>query len=247
MSNVTILQFSEQREICTGKKPRRLGSPEQSRVPELSEGIPDECAPAPSLLPVAEFDSRLNPPPVKRAYEKTRKKHLTGDEVELLVRVAKQSEHGKRNALMILMAYRHALRASEVVSLKWDQIDIKTGELFLPRKKNGRDSTHLLNAMEVRELKALQRRLKSPYVFESERQGPLTPRGFFKIVYEAASRLGMQNVNPHSLRHAAGYELINSDVSLRVIQEYMGHRSISTTTKYTELNSKQFQRVNRLL
>src|SRR5215469_16502517 len=72
------------------------------------------------------------------------REHLTADEVEKLIETTKQNRQGHRDALMVLLAYRHGLRAAEVVDLRWEQIDFKTAILSVRRVKNGTPSSHPL-------------------------------------------------------------------------------------------------------
>jgi integrase len=80
---------------------------------------------------------------LKNADLRTRE-HLTPDEAELLVEAAKRNRHGQRDGLMVLLAYRHGLRAAEVVDPRWEQVDFKTASLHVRRVKNGTPSTHPL-------------------------------------------------------------------------------------------------------
>lgn len=85
------------------------------------------------------------------------------------------ARHGHRNATLILIGYRHGLRVSELVALRWDQIDLRQGLVHISRRKNGVASTHPLRGPELRALRRLQRDYSvSPYVFVTERRGPLT-------------------------------------------------------------------------
>ena len=97
------------------------------------------------------------------------REYLTESEVNALMAAAKGSgRHGHRDATLILIAYRHGLRVSELVSLRWDQIDLGQGLLHVVRAKNGTPSTHPLRGPEIRALRRLQRGYSaSPYVFTS--------------------------------------------------------------------------------
>ena len=88
---------------------------------------------------------------------------------------------------MILVAYRHGLRASEVGDLRWDQIEFKTGNLHVRRVKQGTPSTHPILGEELRALRRLQREQepKSPFVFTSERGAPFSPAGFARMIERA--------------------------------------------------------------
>src|SRR5262245_23543026 len=72
------------------------------------------------------------------------REYLTPDEIDLLLKAAKQTRHGLRDRLMLLLAYRHALRAAEVCDLRWDQINLTTATMHVNRLKNGTPSAHPL-------------------------------------------------------------------------------------------------------
>ena len=122
------------------------------------------AAPAPSIE-----SGKVRPP--------SRRRHLTPDEVEakLIPAAGRLGRHGHRDATLILLAYRHGLRVSELVALRWDAMDLRQGLLHVSRLKNGVPSTHPLRGPELRALRRLQREYPaSPYVFVTERRGPLT-------------------------------------------------------------------------
>src|ERR1700746_3067556 len=107
------------------------------------------------------------------------REHLTIDEVERLIEAAKTNRYGHRDALMILLAFRHGLRAGEVVDLRWEQIDFPSAAIHIRRIKNGSPSTHPLTGRELRALRQHQRAAPgSPFVFVSERGAPLNAAGF---------------------------------------------------------------------
>ena len=130
---------------------------------------------------------------------------------------------------MALVAYRHGLRSSELVGLRWDQIDFETASLHVRRVKKGTPSTHPILGDELRALRRLQREQepKSPFVFTSERGAPFTTAGFARMVERAGSeaKLGFK-AHPHMLRHACGYALANRGHDTRALQAYLGHRNI---------------------
>ena len=104
------------------------------------------------------------------------REYLTEKEIERLQETArKRSRYGHRDATMILIAYRHGLRASELCSLRWDQIELNSGRLHVRRAKGGIDNVHPLSDREIRALRQLRREnTESPYVFITERGGPAT-------------------------------------------------------------------------
>ena len=105
------------------------------------------------------------------------REYLTDREVEMLSEAAKTNRWGHRDATMVLVAYRHGLRASELVDLRWDQIDFEAATLAIRRAKKGTPSTHPIRGDELRALRRLQREQdpKAPFVFTSER-GARSPR-----------------------------------------------------------------------
>jgi type 1 fimbriae regulatory protein FimE len=125
---------------------------------------------------------------------------------------------------MILLAYRHGLRVSEVCSLCWEQVDFEVGLLHVGRAKHAIPSVHLLGAPELRALRQLQREsTPSPYLFVTERGSPMTAAGFRKILTRVAQLLSLSfSVHPHMLRHACGYKLVNERHDTRSIQHYLG-------------------------
>ena len=70
------------------------------------------------------------------------REYLTEHEIEALMAAARQNRHGHRDATMILVAFRHGLRAAEAVDLRWDQVDFRTATLHVRRAKKGTPSTH---------------------------------------------------------------------------------------------------------
>jgi type 1 fimbriae regulatory protein FimB/type 1 fimbriae regulatory protein FimE len=171
------------------------------------------------------------------------REHLTADEVEKLIETVKQNRYGHLDALMVLLAFRHGLRAAEVVDLRWEQIDFKTASRHIRRAKNGTPATHPLSGREMRELRRHQREsAQSPFVFVSERDAPLSAPGFSRMVERAAiaADLGIK-AHAHMLRHACGYKLANAGHDTRAIQAYLGHRNIQNTTRYTALAPQRFK------
>lgn len=169
---------------------------------------------------------------------------LTPAEVTRLQTAASQiGRHGFRDGTLVLIAYRHGLRVSELVALRWDQVDLEQGLLYVVRRKNGIPSTHPLRGPEIRALRRLRREYPDgPYLFSGERKTPLTADGVRKIVTRAGERAGLGfPVHPHMLRHATGYYLANLGQDTRAIQHYLGHKNILHTVRYTELAPDRFK------
>jgi integrase len=93
------------------------------------------------------------------------REYLTEHEIEALMAAAQQNRNGHRDATMILVAFRHGLRASEIIDLRWDQVDFTRAVLHVRRAKQGTPSVHPLSGSEMRALRRLQRESEaSPFV-----------------------------------------------------------------------------------
>jgi type 1 fimbriae regulatory protein FimB/type 1 fimbriae regulatory protein FimE len=185
-------------------------------------------------------------PPRKPKNEDRRpREHLTEVEVESLAKAAgNRGRYGHRDRTMIMVCFRHGLRVGELVSLRWDQVNLDEALMAVRRDKKGRNTEHPICGEELRALRRLKREQQSssPFVFMTERGGPMTDRAFRLLVSTAgeAAKLPFP-IHPHMLRHAAGYKLVNDRQSIRAIQQYLGHRRIESTERYTEIDSQQFK------
>jgi site-specific recombinase XerD len=172
--------------------------------------------------------------------------YLTKDEVRALLRAAKRTRrYGARNHAMILLAYRHGFRASELVELRVADVDFRAGTIYCRRRKGSKSTVH---PMKRDELEAIARALRDrdvdprDYVFRSERGEKLTRYAFWRIVSEAGKRAGLpMEAYAHQLRHGCGYYLANKGCDLRLIQDYLGHKQIQNTVRYTALNADRFK------
>ena len=195
--------------------------------------------------PIIELRNVVRTTPTRPKNKDVRsREHLTPAEVEKLMAAAASGRYGHRDASLILIVYRHGLRVSELVSLRWDQVDLNSGLLHVSRLKNGTPSTHPLRGPELRALRRLQKAQEGPgaYLCVSERGGPMTASNVQKLLRRAGevAKLGFP-VHPHMLRHATGYKLANDGHDTRSIQHYLGHRNIQHTVRYTELAPTRFK------
>jgi integrase len=185
--------------------------------------------------------------PTRRPNNELRpREHLTEREVEKLIEAAKDNRHGARDSTMILIGFRHGLRASELCELQWADVEFETATLHIRRAKGGTMATHPLLGDELRALRTCKRESKSPFIFVSERGAPFTVSGLQKLIERAgnAAKIGFK-VHPHMLRHATGFVLANQGTDTRTLQAYLGHRSIQSTVRYTELAPGRFKNLWR--
>src|ERR1700746_71511 len=148
---------------------------------------------------------------------------LTESEIDKLVAAAGESRNPVRDRLLILMAFRHALRVSELVGLRWQQIHLDTATIHITRAKNGTPGNHGLQGDELRLLRALRREHPhSDFVFLSERKAPLSVDGAQKLIERLgeAAELPLL-IHAHMLRHAAGYALAGQGIDTRTLQAFM--------------------------
>lgn len=187
---------------------------------------------------------RTSPPPKIPNLQKRTREHLLPHEVEAMIKAARGvGRHGNRDATLILLAYRHGLRVSELVALRWEQVDFGSGTIYINRLKHGVSSTHPLRGPELRSLRQLQRDYPgSPYLFVSERRAAMAADTARGIIGRAGQLAGIPfPVHPHMLRHACGFYLASRGHDTRAIQSYLGHKNIQHTVRYTELAPGRFK------
>lgn len=172
------------------------------------------------------------------------REHLTIDEVNELVHAAGcRGRHKHRDSTLLLMMFRHGLRASEASQLRWDAVLWNDSQIMINIIKKGDSGTHPLLPDEVEALRELKRIYpNSNYIFAGEQGKPLSVDSIQRIISEAekVAKLGIK-VHPHMLRHACGYHLVNQDAHLLEIQSYLGHKNIQNTAKYTKLKNSNFK------
>ena len=145
---------------------------------------------------------------------------------------------------MILVGYyRHGLQATELCALRWDQFDLDHGLLHVRRVKNGTPSVHPIGGTEIRALRRLKREQpESRHVFLTERRAPMTAAGFRKLIARTGESAELPfPVHPHMLRHACRYKLANDGQDTRAVQQYLGHKNIQHTVRYTKLSPERFK------
>ena len=181
------------------------------------------------------------------AVDPRKKNFLTEAEVEGLLKAARKGRHRGRNYAMLLLAFRHGLRVSELINFRMADLDLDTGRLFVRRLKGSLSTSHPLEGDEIRALRGwLRQRINAPccnsaLVFVSER-GPMTRQAFNYICAEIGKRAKLSiNVHPHMLRHSCGFALANKGCDTRLVQDYLGHRNITHTQIYTRTAAVRFE------
>ena len=173
--------------------------------------------------------------------------HLTEAEVRLLKETAiRDNLYGFRDATMVSLAYRSCLRVGELVRLTWDDVNFEEGTIHIRRLKGSNASTHTLKGQGdmVRALRRLKREQnpKSPFIFSSERGGPLTAAAFRKMLARLGRQAGIAfPINPHQLRHGGLTKLAQDGHDAITLADYAGHRQLQNLKRYIQLSPERFK------
>ena len=192
--------------------------------------------------------TRAKPPLRVPNEEKRSREFITPTELEKLTAAAESvGRHGLRDALIISMAYIHALRAGELIRLTWDDIDLEAKTISIERIKGGVPSKHGLSLFEVSQLQELRADApRSKHVFCSERHGPLTSRAVHSIVARAGTIAGLElSIHPQMLCAGRGYQLISEGWEIKAVQDYLGHKSARIVESYARKSGHYLKYVKR--
>jgi site-specific recombinase XerD len=179
------------------------------------------------------------------AHERTERDFLTPAEMDALLRAAKAGRYGQRDYAMMLVAYRHGLRVSELVSLTRRDVSLAEARIWCARRKNGLSTSQPLQGDELRALRAyLNKRDDAlPWLFVSSQGGQMTRQNINYLIAEAGQRAGLGHINPHMLRHSCGHALADKGTDTRLMQDWLGHRDIRHTAWYSRTSAKRFEGV----
>lgn len=175
------------------------------------------------------------------------REHLTPEEVHRLIEAAgERGRHKQRDRTLLLLMFRHGLRVGEACLLKWDAVMLDEKSIAITRLKKSIGGMHRLQVDEVEALKRLRQHYPDGYyLFQNERGEMLTTGAIDKIIKRAGELAELPlPVHPHMLRHSCGYYLAEQGLPTRDIQEYLGHRNIQHTVRYTAANPARFDRIN---
>ena len=165
---------------------------------------------------------------------------LTKGELKaLLDRVKMKSA---RDYAMILLAYRHGMRASEVCNITMNNLDLEAGNIRCQRGKGSISNWQQLSADEIKAIKTWLRKrpkVETDCLFVSNRGSPMSRSQFFRLFKDHAHAVGIpeEKQNPHVLKHSLGTHLENAGMPVQVIQSRLGHRNIQNTMVYLQISS----------
>lgn len=190
---------------------------------------------------------RQNAAAVVDGHERTERDFLTPAEMELLLKSAKEGRYGQRDYTMLLLAYRHGLRVSELVSLTRRDVSLAEARIWCARKKNGLSTSQPMAGDELRAVRAYLNKREDalPWLFVSSQGGQMTRQNINYLISEAGKRAGLGHVNPHMLRHSCGHALADKGTDTRLMQDWLGHRDIRHTAWYSRTSAKRFEGIWR--
>ena len=162
---------------------------------------------------------------------------LTKSEVKTLI----ESTGTFKSRLIIQALYSSGLRVSELVRLKWSDLELDDKIAWVRSGKGGKDRMVILSELLVKTFKQIPK--TSEYIFPGK-NGPLTTKNIQKIVRLAAKKAKInKKVTPHTLRHSFATHLLEAGNDIRVIQELLGHSNLQTTQIYTHISSEHKKKV----
>ena len=174
------------------------------------------------------------------------REYLTPKEAFHLIQMAgERGRHRLRDRTLLLMMFRHGLRAGEASLLKWDAVMFDERNVSITRLKGSESGIHRLQTDEIEALLQLKEQYPGNYhLFVGERDKKLTTGAIAKIMMRAGELANLPlPVHSHMLRHGCGYYLAEQGLPTRDIQEYLGHKNIQHTVRYTAANPARFDRI----
>lgn len=179
----------------------------------------------------------------------TERKYLTPIEVERILNWLKKNKT-IRDYCLVLLSYKHGLRATEAVNLKWSDISYRDRSIYISRLKGSKSGYHPLSEKELRLLTRLKnfylgKNMYGPYLFLNFKTKLAITRFTFNELCDeiSAAKIVPIKVYPHIFRHSCGYYLANNGYDTRLIQDYLGHRDISCTQIYTTVAESRFRTI----
>ncbi|MDX7998284.1 transcriptional regulator [Xenorhabdus sp. Reich] len=192
-----------------------------------------------------------------------KRKYLTQTEIEVLLNELEKHAHSKRNLCMIFMGFIHGFRVSELLNLRISDVDLEGKSLRVQRLKNGFSTIHPMVSREIQLIRhwLIERPKYLPkktvlsdeqqmsseepeWLFLSRSGQRMSRQQVYKIIRQTSLKAKLSIcANPHMLRHACGYALADNGVDTRLIQDYLGHRNIRHTVRYTASNAGRFETI----
>lgn len=164
---------------------------------------------------------------------------LSKEEIESMI----LSTNNLTHRLIIQIGYSSGLRSSEIINLKWIDIDFNRNSIHIKRGKGKKDRIVMLSGKVKESLQNLSRE-KQGCVFITTRGGKYTQRTIQKIIENAAKKVGIKKrISPHTLRHSFATHLLERGTDIRYIRDLLGHSDIGTTSIYTKVSNSDLSKI----
>jgi type 1 fimbriae regulatory protein FimB len=169
--------------------------------------------------------------------------YITEDEFTQMLRGARAGRHPQRDVAILRLIFEHGLRVTELATARISQVKLNEARFLVKRLKRSLSTEHPLSGSALRALRPYlrARRDSLPWLFLTERGAPFSRQGLHYLVGAIAARAGLHHVHPHMLRHGCGFALANKGKDTRLIQDYLGHKDIRNTVKYTRTAARRFE------
>ena len=179
----------------------------------------------------------------------SKRRYLTGKEVQAMMQAVCYGATGARDYCLILLAYRHGMRISELLDLHYQDLDLNEGRINIRRLKNGFSTVHPLRFDEREAVERwTQERAnwkgadRTDAIFISRRGSRLSRQQAYRIIRDAGIEAGtVTQTHPHMLRHSFATHLLDNGADIRNVQELLGHESISATQIYTHVSTSKLK------
>lgn len=173
--------------------------------------------------------------------------YLTQTEIAQLLQVAKR--HSLRDYAILLLTYRHGLRASEIGQLRRDNLDLERQAIQIDRLKGSYGGRHLMKPDEVKALRAYlrARRDDSPVLFLSKKKGPIERTALHRLMkkYGEEAKIPVKRCHFHALKHSIATHMLEAGFEIMEVRDHLGHANIQNTTIYAQVTSKKREEFQR--
>ena len=188
-------------------------------------------------------------PMVKIAYPKVEKKlpkFIYYNDLLDIINESYRDKDGVRDRLIIEMLYATGMRVSELVNIKYDDIDFNNRRIRVCGKGNKERIVYYGEYAEevLKEYMATHKKNDYGYVFTNSKGEQITDRGIRYIIDNIMKKLSVKvHVTPHVLRHTFATDMLNNGCDIKVVQELLGHSSLRTTEVYTHVTNERLKQV----
>lgn len=168
------------------------------------------------------------------------------DQAALLNVIGRRYASNVRNHTLVALMLATGLRCAEALALRWDDIDLQTGEVRVRQGKGGKDRIVWSNVRVLDLLHDWRQRSPHALVFPTKDGGPLSSRYVRASVKQYGKRAGIKlDVHPHLLRHTFATELYRRTKDIRLVQRALGHADVRHTQIYTHVSDAELQAAMR--